>query len=72
MHNHTDIFQLNGVCQGRFPTLETLLPDIHTNTCSITSRSLSNSAVRKPKCSGISLIIASLVFVCCFMSFLVK
>lgn len=69
VHNHTDIFQLNGVCQGRIPTLEGLLPDIHPNSCSITSRLLSNSAVHKAKCSGMSLIITSLAFVCCFVSF---
>lgn len=69
VQNHTDIFQLNGVCQGRLPTLEALLPDIHTNSCSLTSHLLSSSAVCKAKCSGISLIISCYAFVCCFMLF---
>lgn len=72
VHNHTDIFQLNGVCRGRIPTLEALLPDIHTNSGSITSRLLSNSAVHKAKCSGMSLIITSLAFVGCFVSISVE
>lgn len=72
MHNHTDIFQLKGVCQGRFLTLETLLPDMHTSTFSITSRLLSSPVVCNPKRSGMSLIITSLAFVYFFVSLLVK